>query len=353
MSLEFREQVQNEAYRALMSKDRASGDISVRLGKTLIGLKITQNFSKVLISYPNESIKSAWINDSLKFNINLDNCIFTTHLSLSKYNLEDFDCIILDEVDTVSEAQWQWIEKYNPKVIKGLSGTMPKKGIKKDYINIYCPIVYTKKLDETTNITSKDYTIFVHLLNPSTEKNLPLSKGRFWSEKAKIDFWEKKYQSSRNFMDMLKVIQSIQNSPTKFKYLKQLSNKIDRCLIFLETQKQCDELGYISYHSGNKQELNEINLNLFNNLQGVNKLSCVKQLSAGIQFPNLSKAIILHTYASNNKFAQRFGRILSLVDNPEKEAEVHILCLKGTKDEVWTATALEEFNPEKIKYINV
>jgi len=94
--MNFREQVQKEASETLLKFDCGTANVAMRLGKTLIGLKIASNFKKVLVSYPIETIKKGWISDAQEFGFDISHVIFTTHLSLSKHDLSQFDCIILD-----------------------------------------------------------------------------------------------------------------------------------------------------------------------------------------------------------------------------------------------------------------
>ena len=68
-------------------------------------------------------------------------------------------------------------------------------------------------------------------------------------------------------------------------------------------------------------------------------------------FPDLNKCVILHCYSSNNKASQKLGRCLNYVEG--ENAEVHIICLKGTRDEQWVASGLAEFDKTKIIYENV
>lgn len=342
----MREQIQRESVKIALENKCGTLALAVRTGKTKVGLEIALNFDKVLVSYPNISIKNSWINDAEKFGYKLDDITFTTHISLDKHKLKEYDVVILDEIDQVSENQWIYISENAPKKLYGLTGTPANSGIKKKYMEEYCPIIYSVKLDETVGVLQKDYEIVVHLLEPSTKQDIPLKSGKFWSEKAKIAFWDNKYNSSHDFMNMLQLIQTIQNSKTKMDYVKKLSNKMDRGLIFLETTKQCEDLKEPSYHSKDKNS--EKNLTLFQ--QGsINKLSCVKQLSAGITFKNLNECIILHSYASNNKTHQRLARCLQY---SEDKALIHIIGLKGTRDEQWIRKGIAEFDKTKIKYEN-
>jgi len=347
----MRDIIQSEAIRTALANKGGLLDLAVRSGKTFVGLSIANEFDKVLVSYPNTSILQSWTSDAEKFGYSLKNITFTTHLSLNKHNLHEFSCVILDEIDQVSEAQWEYISsKLDDKWVRlyGLTGTPPVSGVKKRYIDEYCPIIYSVKLDETVGTLQKDYSIIIHLLEPSSKNDIPLKSGKFWSEKAKIQFWENKYNRSHEFMDMLKLIQSVQNSKTKLDYVKQLSSKIDRCLIFLETIKQCEELNYYSCNSQDKNS--ERNLYAFQT-GTIDKLSCVKTLSAGITFKNLNECIILHAYASNNKTHQRLARCLNYAEG--EKATIHIICLNSTRDVEWVKKGIAEFDQNKIKWIKI
>jgi hypothetical protein len=344
MSGNFREQIQQEAYDIGLVYNQACLVLPMRSGKTKVGLRLAKNYDKVLVSYPNKSILLGWQEDAIKFNIDINHVTFTTHVSLNKHNLNDYDLVILDEIHDVSIDKWSYIAVNIPKKLIGLTGTPPNKGEKLAFLNTYCPIRYKKTLDDTTGKTNKDYKIIVHLLEPSSKNDIKLSSGKYWSEKAKINFWYNKYQSTKNFMDMLKLIQSIQNSSTKFNYLKKICQTLPKSLIFLETTKQCDELPYLSYHSKNRKS--EQNLEEFK--LGKNHLSCVKQLSAGVTFKDLKSCVILHCYSSNNKAAQRLARCLNYVEG--EFAEIHIIGLNNTLDTRWIENGLQDFDKSKITY---
>ena len=138
------------------------------------------------------------------------------------------------------------------------------------------------------------------------------------------------------------------NFQTKEIYAKKLFDSItDKCLLFANTKEQADKLCRHSYHSGNASS--EENLEQFK-LGKINKLSAVLQLNEGVNIPDLKSCIILHSYSSNTKTAQRLGRALRL--NPNDTAHVHILVYKNTIDEEWTKQALKEFDESKVSWIN-
>lgn len=344
--MNFREQIQKEATETLLKFDCGTANVAMRLGKTLIGLKIASNFKKVLVSYPIETIKKGWISDAQEFGFDISHVIFTTHLSLSKHDLSQFDCIILDELHDVSINNWNYIASSSWHKLYGLTATPPNRGEKKQYLNLYCPIRYTKSMDETTGITNKDYEIIVHLIEPSEKKDIKLKSGKFWSEKAQIDFYESKYQSTKSFSMMLMLIRSIQNSKTKFEYFKKLASQIDRGLLFVETIEQCDNLPYPNVHSKNKES--DFNLEQFKEGK-IPILSSIGKLKSGITFKNLNTCIILHCYSSNNKAIQKIGRALNYVEG--EKATIHIICLNNTIDTQWTQKGLTDLDQSKIKFI--
>lgn len=339
----MRELIQEEAVQKALQNHRGALSLPMRSGKTLVGLKIASNFKKVLVAYPNASIKQSWLDDIEKFSMPSENIEFTTYISLKKYDLNDYDCVILDEVQDCSVSNWEILSNYLNIRLYALSGTMPNKGDKVKYLNALCPIIYHKSLDETVGHLQKDYTIHVHMLEPSSVNDIKLSSGKFWSEKAKINFWENKYNFTRSFPDMLQLIRAISSSPTKYKYLKKLMSTMGRGLIFVETSEQADSLGIPTYHSKNKNR--DKNLKDFQSGK-VDQLATINQLKAGVTFPDLRKCVILHCYSSNNKASQKLGRCLNYAEG--EKAEVHIIGLKGTRDEQWINSGLADFDKNKI-----
>jgi len=143
-------------------------------------------------------------------------------------------------------------------------------------------------------------------------------------------------------------MKAIMNYGTKEEYVKSLSVSLNsKCIIFANTKEQADKLCKYSYHSGNPNS--QYNLELFSDGR-IDKLSCVLQLSEGVTIPNLKAGIVMHAYGNERKTAQRIGRLLRL--NPSETAVCHILCYKGTQDEVWVKKALETFDSSKIRYYN-
>jgi hypothetical protein len=79
------------------------------------------------------------------------------------------------------------------------------------------------------------------------------------------------------------------------------------------------------------------------------KLSCVEQLSEGINIPNLKEGIIMHFFSVNSpKSKQKFYRLCRLL--PTETAILRIIYYKDTVDEKNVKEGLKQFNQTKITW---
>jgi superfamily II DNA or RNA helicase len=171
------------------------------------------------------------------------------------------------------------------------------------------------------------------------------------SERAQYDWITREIENANSRNLMFKTIQRInflKQFETKENYAKKLISEInseEKVIIFANTIDQAERLCKDSHHSKNKNSP----LEAFKTGE-ITKLSCVEQLSEGINIPNLKNAIILHSYSGGSpKFVQRFGRLLRL--SPDQSSTIHILCYKDTVDEKWMHDNLKSFDQNKITYI--
>ncbi len=233
----------------------------------------------------------------------------------------------------------KFLSLYNGPIV-GLTGTPPvHSGTDKYFmVNKYCPIKYKFTVDDASDSgILNQYQIIIHQLHLSEDRSLKKSKknGGHWYTSEVNDY---EYQTGRldqaNTMAQKKFagvmrMRSVMDYATKENYTKDLLSKMEqKCIVFANTQKQADRICKHSFHSKNK--LAEENLELFSDGR-INHLSCVLQLSEGINIPNLKQGVILHSYGNEKKSAQRIGRLLRL--SPDQTATCHILCYMNTVDE--------------------
>ena len=166
------------------------------------------------------------------------------------------------------------------------------------------------------------------------------------SELHNYNYWGQRLDMGKGPVHILRVMRmkAMMEYASKEKYAKLLFNDItSKCILFANTQDQADKLCKHSYHSNNSDS--EDNLALFKSGQ-ITKLSCVLQLSEGVNIPNLRQGIIMHSYGNERKASQRIGRLLRL--NPDDKAIVHVLCYMNSIDEKWVKDSLEGFDQSKV-----
>jgi superfamily II DNA or RNA helicase len=357
-----REKIQEEALEVALNNTRCTLAISMGVGKTYIGLlhmdRIYTKSEKYLVVAPKLSIIESWKAEARKFKLDylLQNITFTTYLSLNKFLDNQFDYIYLDECHSLKYSHDFLLMSHQGGIL-GLTGTPPiRKGSEKyEMINKYCPVRYSFGVDDATeNNILNDYQIIIHTLTLDQRNNYwkTLADGRSFktSELKQYEFWSRKVaEAPPGKSKAIASVQRMKNMmefPSKEKYAKVLADQINnKCIIFANTKNQADALCSHSYHSGNSDSEN--NLQMFKDGK-ITKLSCVLQLNEGVSVPNLRSGIILHAYGNETKSAQRIGRLLRL--NPNDKATCHILMYEGTVDQQWVTSALKSFDSSKIKY---
>jgi superfamily II DNA or RNA helicase len=358
----IREDVQHRALQTIIKEGNVGIAVSMGVGKTLIGLRhmeyVYTDMLRVLVVAPKKAILKSWEEEAKKFGLEylLPHIEFSTYVSLNKKDL-NFDVVYLDECHNLLFSHEPWLSAFSGKIV-GLTGTPPRisSSEKGKMVSTYCPIQYTYVTDSAVEDgILNDYLIYVHMVSLSSQKNFikKLKNGKSFpsSELADYNYWSNRLLESVSAKEtqILRVMRmkSMMSYKTKELYTKKLMSTIaEKCIVFANTHEQADELCTHSYHSSNPQSEN----NLLDFKAGnINQLSCVLQLSEGVNIPNLKHGIILHAYGNERKSAQRIGRLLRL--NPTETSTIHILCYKDTIDEQWVKQALESCEPSKIIYI--
>lgn len=360
-----KDDIQQQALSTILANKRCTCALSMGVGKTYLGLqylKYLQYLSKnkklqILIVAPKKTVIQSWKDEATKFNIEgiLENVVFSTYLSLSKQTI-DFDVIILDECHNLLFSHDDYLKNVNSKIL-GLTGTPPRytDSEKGWMVNKYCPVKFEYLTDDAVgdNILN-DYKIYVHYLKLNSNKELEVTykSGSFMtSEVANYIYWTGRVDDARpgksKQIASVMRMKAIMEYSSKEEYAKELFNQqTDKCILFCNTQAQADKLCSHSYHSKNPD--NEENLIKFKD-GIITKISCVLQLSEGVNIPNLKSGIIMHSYGNERKSSQRIGRMMRL--NPEETAIIHILCYENTVDEFWVKSALKDYDQSKITHL--
>lgn len=365
MKYKKRDSIQGDALLAIRNRKLSGIEISMGVGKTLIGLKDMAagftDISKNLVVAPKKSIFTSWLDDMDKFHMHhlKQHTEFVTYRSLAKQAF-DFDTVYLDECHSLKATHNGWLKEFVRRGgrVVGLTGTYPiyRNTEKGKMCNFYCPKVYEYKTDDAVaDKILNDYTIVIHKLRLNEKSTLPRTgkHGDFKTSEAKeYNYWtqtlDEASSDKQKQICSIQRMKSMQKFPSKLNYARLLfESQTNKTIVFANTQEQADHLCDYSYHSNNDDS--EFNLTAFKKNITMH-LSAVEQLNEGVNIPNLKIGIIMHAYANNRKTAQKIGRLLRL--NPDDKATVHVLCYENSVDKQWVKQALKGFDPSKIKWID-
>ena len=330
-----------------------------RFGKIRTTINILKKLKpkSILIAYPDNKIKESWEADFKEMKYKNENIQYTTHLSLHKYQDEEFDIVIIDEIHLLSEAQIEAAKvlfNHNPRVL-GLTGTLSKwtKETLHDELNLNVVAEYSIKqaIDEGVIV---DYEIIVKMV-PLDNKVKQNYKGKMKTEKAQFEAYswviKKKEGSGQSTMFLrLGRMRIVQNSLAKQQCTKRILEnfKDERILVFCGTTKIADSLGIPSHHSKSKDDESFIG---FTEGQG-NHMAVVKIGNTGVTYKPLNKVIINYFDSNAENLAQKINRCMAFeYDNPEKKAQIYIISSTEEVELKWLKKALEFFDKSKIRYI--
>jgi superfamily II DNA or RNA helicase len=364
--MKTKDQIQLEALDAIGTLSNAGIEVSMGVGKTLLGLKhMAKNYtdiSRFLVVAPRVRIFDSWLEEATKhgYEYLLDHIDFTTYVSLTKHDL-DYDVVYLDECHSLKENYSSWLKAFQDKKGKliGMTGTYPvyNTSEKGKMCNKFCPKVYSYTTDSAVDDKIlNDYQIYIHRLRLGSSKSIMKKRkdgGVFYtSEISDYNYWSDRIDSAMNDKSkqiaIIQRMKCLQKLPLKVEYAKKLlKHSTKKTIAFASTIKQADEICRHSVHSKNKKS--HENLEDFK-IGMITKLSAVEQLSEGVTIPGLEVGIILHSYGNNRKASQKIGRLLRL--NPEDKATIHILCYENSIDKKWVEDALSHFDQSKITWVD-
>jgi superfamily II DNA or RNA helicase len=143
-------------------------------------------------------------------------------------------------------------------------------------------------------------------------------------------------------------MQFIYKIPSKTAVVKYLLDKVipqdDRTIIFCGNIEQAEQVCPTYYHSKSGNQ----SYDAFKAEQ-INRLSCVKAVNEGHNFPGVDSAIIGQLNSKEKDLVQRIGRIIRY--RPGHEAHIWIVISESTQDEKWLEKAVENLNQSKINYV--
>lgn len=330
-----------------------------RFGKIRTTINILKKIKprSILIAYPDNKIKESWEADFKEMRYKNENIQYTTHLSLHKYQDEEFDIVVIDEIHLLSEAQIEACKvlfQHNPRVL-GLTGTMTTWTQRTLLDQLDLPVIAEYPIEQAIEEgVIVDYEITVVRTNLD-DKRINDYKGKKRTEKKQFDSYgwviDSLERQGKNTMFLrLARMRIIQNSVAKMEATRKLlaKHKDERVLVFCGTTKIADALGIPSYHSKSDEK------QLFEDFAAGegNHMAVVKIGNTGVTYKPLNRVIINYFDSNAENLAQKINRCMAMEYNtPDKKAHIYIVSTNESVELKWLNKALEFFDKEKIKYI--
>ena len=358
----LRDKRQKEFADIWMEKKWGILNLCPRFGKIYTTINILDKFSpdiSILIAYPDAKIKDSWEQDFETRGYKNPNITYTTHLSMHKYAEQLYDVVIIDEIHLLSDNQLDAAYQLTlkNKHILGLTGTLSSWTEAELQQRLDLPVLAHYPIEQAIEEgVIVDYQITV-LKVPLDNKVIMPIKGKERTEKKHFDAcsWviEKLEREGKNTMMLrLKRMRLIQNSVAKLALTRQLLQKYnqERVLVFCGTTDMADSLGIPSHHSksGDKEAFKR-----FAEGEG-NHMAVVKIGNTGVTYKPLNKVVLNYFDSNAENLAQKVNRCMAMeYNNPDKKADIYIISTDEPVEEKWLNKALEFFDKEKIRVVNI
>lgn len=360
-----RKQIQKEIVDSI-PVGRPHGRIIVaqRVGKTKLAIDMIKREkpNSILWVSPSEKLLTEDIPEEFtkwKAKRFLPKLTTSTWASLKKVTGE-FDVIILDEEQHITENNAINLltgELKGP--ILSMTGTKTKHEDKQDiYRMLRLNILYELDLNEAVDIgILANYKIkVIEIQMNSTDKNIEAGTkdNRFMvTEAAHYEYldrmarqaiaWGRKDAPYRIMARM----RAVYNSPSKTEAAQYLIDHLGgRKLIFAGSIDQAETLSPNTYHSKTD------NTDLIKFQSGeTDIISMVNAGGTGFTYKTLDHLLMVQSDSDKNgQTSQKISR--TLLKQKDYKATIWILCLKGTQDEKWVESTLQNFDSSKIEYID-
>lgn len=330
-----------------------------RFGKIRTTINILKELKpkSIIIAYPDTKIKESWETEFKDMKYKNENIQYTTHLSLHKYQDEKYDLVVIDEIHLLSEAQIEaarTLLEANSCVL-GLTGTLSRwtEETLAQELNMMVIAHYPiEQAIEEGVIVDYEITVVQTPLDNTRKQDY---KGKMRTEKAQFEAYgwvidQMERQNKPTMFLRLARMRIIQNSIAKMEKTRELikKHKDERVLVFCGVTKISDQLGIPVYHSkaGEKETFEA-----FANGKG-NHLAVIKIGNTGVTYKPLNRVIINYFDSNGENLAQKINRCMAMeYNNPDKKAQIYIVCSTEDVERKWLRSALEFFDKSKIKYI--
>lgn len=283
----------------------------------------------------------------------------STYASLHKV-VGYYDIVILDEIQHITENNSVGLVNRSIDYISivGMTGTPTKHENKKDlYSALKLKPLYEISIKNAVDVgLLPDYNITVVSVPLGIERNFTAgtkAKPFITTESANYAYLSRQVtnaissgvQNSITFK-ILARMRGIKNSPSKFAVAQYLIDHLKgRKLFFCGSIKQAEALTEFTYHS----KTNGDHLRDFKN-KHIDTLALVNSGGTGHTYETIDNLVVVQADSDKNGLtSQKITR--TLLSQGEYKANIWIICLEDTQDEVWIDSVLDNFDRSKVRKI--
>jgi len=367
-----REKVQAEAIQAVVLNNGGMVAMATGSGKSRVAVELAKIYIKPYdhgaLLVPTEKLRDEnWKEEFEKWGCDLwEDFERLCYASASKIGGNEYELAILDEGHNITELASEFFLDNNVRRTVLLTATPPNDPIKVDILRrLAIKLVYELTLDQAVRlgfVAPYKITVVTVPLDNVT-KNIPggnKANPFMTTEAACYAYWNKRVQAcfgdqtpqgkAKMKFAILGRMQFIYKIPSKTAVIKFLLDKVipkeDRTIIFCGNIEQAEEVCPTWYHS----KSTDVAYKAFKN-ESINRLSCVKAVNEGHNFPGVDSGIIGQLNSKEKDLVQRIGRLIRF--RPGHEAHLYIVISESTQDEKWLENATENLDQSKIEYIRI
>ncbi len=368
--IQTREEIQQDSVELSVIHPKLILELATGVGKSLAAIKIIKKHGglwSIVIAETNHELN--WRDEFIKHGEEslLKDIKFFCYQSLHKHL--DGENYVMDEIHHLqSDKRLSMASKINFKRLIGLSATLSRKQIESLVEAVGTIHIHKVNLSEAISygILPEPVVYFVGVTLDNKVRNL---KYYFGKEKFVMCTEQEMYTRFTNRIETLKLNYFATNtlydkvkwlklandrkkflSDCKTPYAKELLQILDskRLICFTGSIEQSESLSNgLSVHSKIGKKVRESMIADFNN--GItSKLFATGMLKEGMNLNNIEAGIICQLDNNLRYFSQTHGRILR-----SELPEQYVLYVKDTQDETYVTTALEDFNMDYVKFVEL
>lgn len=376
LSTEFvnkvRERVQDEAKQAVIRNNGGMIAMATGSGKSRVAVELAKHYVNSInkslgLIVPTEKLRDEnWKEEYSKWHADYlwTPTIRLCYASASKIQNKDFELAILDEGHNITELSSEFFLNNEVERTVLLTATPPTDMVKRQILSdLGIRLVYELTLDQAVRlgfVAPYKITVITVPLDNVTKNIKGGNKANpfMTTEAATYAYCNKRVQQcfgddspqgkAKMKFAILGRMQFIYKIPSKTAVIKYLLDKVipqdDRTIIFCGNIEQAEQVCPTFYHSKSSSE----SYDAFK-AEKINRLSCVKAVNEGHNFPGVDSGIIGQLNSKEKDLVQRIGRLIRF--RPGHEAHLYIIVSESTQDEKWLENAIENLNQSKVNYI--